>query len=82
MALDQSDLKTQIKSAMEAARAANPEDPDAALDAFADALATAIHNYTSAATVRVTAQVGEIAVSGTPAAQQNLFPILLSGELE
>jgi hypothetical protein len=83
MALDKGKLKDDIKAAfVAAASTTDPAQRDAALDAIADAITNAIETYVSNADVQVTAQVGEIAVQGTPAAQTNSAPIVLRGVLQ
>ncbi len=71
MALDKTALKKALKTMFEG----RPSSDDDA----ADKLATAIYDFVKGAEVTVTALTGEIAVQGSPTAQQNAAPITLKG---
>lgn len=85
MALDKLTLKNDLKTALNNAESANKKDgvtSEHALDKLADVLAGVIDSYIRSAAVKVTALPGQIAVTGTPAAQSNAAPIELQGILE
>jgi hypothetical protein len=85
MALDKLTLKNDLKAALNDAESANNKDGVTCAQAFdklADALAGVIDSYVKSAVVKVIAAPGQIAVTGTPAAQSNAAPIELQGTLE
>lgn len=85
MALNLETLKTDLENALNEVESANNKDgvtsPQAA-KTLAAALAGVIDSYIKSAVVKVIAAPGQIAVTGTPAAQSNAAPIELQGTLE
>lgn len=68
MALSQANLKAALKAFADSISSGSPTTTDAA----ADALATAIHNYTSAAQVNIA--IGAIAIATAPGT--NAAPVI------
>lgn len=72
MPLVQPTLKAEIKAIFVAAKA-KTSNPDAALDAIADALATKIIDTIKSATITI--PTGAVVVNGSAVTQSNLAPI-------